>query len=97
MSLELKLGITYDENLDQDPKINCSLPANNGGLCLVTYEDLTPENSLALKCNHTFHKEAWYDYLKGSVEEGPHGIEANCMQHGCNVKVGHTVFETILA
>ena len=31
------LGIEYDTSLNNDPKVNCSLPANNGGMCSIYY------------------------------------------------------------
>jgi len=48
-------------------------------------------------CKHTFCTNCWTDYLIEKVRSGPQGIEARCMQVGCNVKVGHSVFEKILA
>ena len=77
--------------------MNCSQLDKSGGMCLVCYDECTPENSIALKCGHTFTKDCWFEYLESSVNEGPDGISAKCMQIGCNLKVGHTVFDTILA
>ena len=64
---------------------------------MICYEELTDENSLSLSCKHTFCKGCWFEYLKDAVDDGPHGIEAKCMQTGCNLKVDHTVFDSILA
>ena len=66
-------------------------------MCITCYEPLTPATQFALACQHTFCRECWSEYLIEKVRSGCHGIDAKCMQHGCNLKVGHTVFEQILA
>ena len=64
---------------------------------MICYELLTSANSYALACQHTFCGECWTNYLQTKVRSGYTGIDARCMQTGCNMKVGHTVFENLLA
>lgn len=49
-----------------------------------------------MECTHTFCDDCWRNYLIEKVRSGPQGINAGCMQAGCNMKVGHSVFEKIL-
>lgn len=57
---------------------------------------LNNSNKFSLSCGHTFCRNDWREYLVKKVEEGSSGIDARCMQAGCNMRVGHTVFEQLL-
>ena len=95
--LELELGIVFDPKLVyQYPNLNYSLMKNNGGVCLICYEALNDANKFCLSCGHTFCLNDWREYLIKKVEEGSSGLDAKCMQAGCNLKVGHSVFEKLL-
>lgn len=60
---------------------------------MICYDELNEENSFALEgCKHTFCKACWKDYLLDRINSGSDGIDANCMQQGCNLKVGHSIF-----
>ena len=95
---KVALGIDYNTKLDKNPEISATLPANHGGYCVICYEELADAaiGEFSLKCNHTFCRPDWLEYLSGEVNKGADGIVANCMQTGCNVKVGHSAFLTIL-
>ena len=76
--------------------MNATLPDQHGGYCMICYEEITDETSFALRCEHTFCNVCWQDYLKNKVHSGYQGIDSLCMQQGCNLKVGHSVFEKFL-
>ena len=94
--LELELGIVYDTSIAKKTQtVNASLPANNQGYCNSCYEEnLSTSNQFSLSCQHTFCKGCWSNHLETKIDSG---IEARCMQSGCNIKVGHSVFETFFA
>jgi ariadne-1 len=93
--LEKRLGITFDESIaKQNPEMQESLPGKNGGYCLICYEEFSSkDDSFALSCRHSFCTNCWTQYLCEKVESGFHGIDAQCMQAKCNLKVDHSVFE----
>ena len=96
--LELELGIVYDSSISKKtPIVNASLPENNEGYCLICYDMLSKSNQFSLSCKHTFCKGCWSEYLVKKLDSGFTGLDARCMQAGCNMKVGHSVFETFLA
>lgn len=97
--LSHSLGLVFDNRLAAaHPEMNATLPSNHGGYCLICYDTFSETNSsFALSCEHTFCATCWSDYLKEKINSGHLGIDANCMQAGCNMKVGHTIFEKILA
>lgn len=74
-----------------------SLPQFNQSYCQICYDALTADNSFALACQHTFCKLCWAEYLQEKVKSGCLGIDANCMQTGCNLKVTHSTFQNILS
>lgn len=77
--------------------MNATLPDQNGGYCIICYNEIDDSNSSALACKHTFCNECWLDYLKDKVNTDFTGIESTCMQKGCNLKVGHSMYERVLA
>lgn len=76
--------------------MNSSLMKHNGGLCQICYDTIDDTNKFSLSCGHTFCKNDWREYLIKKVDQDSTGIDARCMQAGCNLKVGHTVFEKLL-
>ena len=96
--LQYKLGVEFDQRLvEQVPEINASLPDQHGGYCMICYDELSEENSFALEgCKHTFCKACQLDYLRAQINAGWEGIDSNCMQQGCNLKVGHSIFGQFL-
>ena len=64
---------------------------------MICYEMLEQGKSLALDCGHTFCGDCWANYLQTKVQSGFQGIDALCMQSGCNMKVTHKIFESVLA
>jgi len=99
--LSYKLGIEYDPNLEKkDPSIRMSLPQHNENHCLICYEEMSKSGLnqvYSLSCKHTFCKNCWMGYVTEKVESGCLGIDANCMQAGCNLRVGHSVFLDLLS
>ena len=96
-SLKFQLGLSFDYRLPQNaPHMNTSLPNQHGGYCQVCYSEITDANSYSLDCKHTFCSECWTDYLTEKVRSGYQGINASCMQGGCNMKVQHSTFERYL-
>jgi len=47
-------------------------------------------------CTHTFCTDCWVNYLMEQLRKGVEGIDAPCMQAGCNVRVGHSQFLRLL-
>ena len=96
-TLQYKIGIEVDPNLATDkPETTTSLPENHGGYCAICYEELNEDTQFMLKCQHTFCTECWREYLIDKIKTDYTGIDALCMQMGCNLKVGHSVFERFL-
>ena len=96
-TLQYSLGIEVDPDLaKKKPDTTVSLPENHGGYCLVCYDELNEDNQFSLKCGHTYCKVCWKGYLSDKVNTDFTGIDANCMQLGCNLKVGHKVYEMFL-
>lgn len=50
----------------------------------------------SLGCKHQFCTHCWQEYLMEELQKGVDGIEASCMQAGCNCKVPHSVFLNML-
>ena len=73
-------------------KINASLPSFNGAnICLCCYEKLG-SNKFALRCGHTFCISCWEDHAKASVQSENFQANAKCMQQGCNLVLGHSLY-----
>ena len=95
--LKFELGLEFDQRLPaQRPDMKYSTPQHHGGYCLICYEEISAENSFAMSCGHTFCKTCWQQYLIEKVKSGYTGIDARCMQAGCNLMVGHGTFESML-
>ena len=98
---KFKLGIEFDENISErfpETKFSLKSELENEEIayCMICYEELTPDQEFSLKCQHTFCKACWLENLKDKINEGIDGLNTNCMQTSCNVKVGHSDFLRIL-
>ena len=72
-------------------------PESHGGYCMICYSSISDSSdSYALNCRHTFCNECWSQYLTEKIRAGFQGINSNCMQDGCNMKVLHSTFEKFL-
>jgi len=95
--LKFTLGLEFDTRIPRlKPQVNASLPSQHGGYCTICYEQIDMTNSFSLSCQHTFCHPCWQDYLQTKVRSGYQGIDAACMQSGCNMRVGHDTFEKFL-
>ena len=92
-SKRFEWGLEFNPALaERHPEINCSLPDQHGGYCPICYDELGEANSFCMECQHTFCFACWEDYLKEKINAGYTGIDSNCMQQNCNLKVGHSVY-----
>ena len=93
---KVAMGIVFDERLNKNAEISASQAPNHEGYCMVTYEELTPENTFCLSCGHEFCLDAWFDHVVEGLRKGTAGINQHCMQSGCNLMITHTAFLKIL-
>lgn len=91
-----ELGIEFEKKLNNDPAINYSTASKNGGVCVICYEPLSAQTKFSMECGHEFCLDCWREFLIEKVRSGPQGLQAGCMQVGCNMKIGHTVWDKIL-
>ena len=66
-----ELGIEFDTKLNNDPAINYSTPAKNGGVCVICWEPLSAQTKFSMECGHEFCLECWREYLIEKVRSGP--------------------------
>lgn len=63
----------------------------------MCYDVLSQDTAFEMdKCRHTFCRACWADYLNEKINADSSGIDALCMQNGCNLKVRHSMFEELL-
>ena len=71
---------------EKDPIIDVEQQENNDdNQCLICYIELTEEEKIknALKCNHKFCDECWFEYFKEQISNSKVS-EIRCMNKGCN-------------
>ena len=71
---------------EKDPIIDVEQQENNDdNQCLICYIELTEEEKIknALKCNHKFCDECWFEYFKEQINNSKVS-EIRCMNKGCN-------------
>ena len=62
--LKFVLGLEFNNLIMQNhPETNASRPTENGGYCIICYNELSEVSSFALGCGHTFCNECWREYL----------------------------------
>lgn len=95
--LSIDLGMQFDSTLNKlDENMKGSLPANNNQTCLICWEELCGGKTFALDCHHTFCQECTREFLIEKVKMGVVGLDAECMQAGCNMRFGHDNFLQLL-
>ena len=77
------------------------MAVNSTGDCFICGEDFTEgeesvNRAFALSCTHTFCAECWIEHMKTQLSYGVEGVEATCMQEGCNLKITHTAWTSLL-
>ena len=59
-TLKYALGLEFDTKIAQlHPETNASRSSENGGYCIICYNELGASTSFALGCGHTFCNECW--------------------------------------
>ena len=64
--------------------------------CEICFEDVSPDNSFSLGCQHRFCRLCWHGYLANEVSEGTRCVFSACPAQGCKEVVTEDVFVQIL-
>ena len=98
---KFEIGIEFDQTISErlphtTYSLKESLEAEDVAYCMICYNELSSDSEFALDCTHTFCKECWVENLSNQINSGIEGINTSCMQEGCNLKVGHSVYLRML-
>ncbi|MCQ2821346.1 MAG: E3 ubiquitin protein ligase [archaeon] len=93
-SIKEKCGITLSSEAHEKLR-----EFENTDSCLVCYEEFSEETpKVSLKCGHSLCESCYYDYIVNIIKNDPLLlVSTGCPQHGCNLRVTHSVFEKVLA
>lgn len=95
-----KAGVQLHEEDEAPTEDKPQPPAKDATVkdCEICYGEISPDESYAVSCGHTFCGDCWGNYLTLKInEEGQKSSHLTCMGHKCNVRVDEATVEKLVA